>query len=79
MIELTFATGFMLYLCFTLTVVLGFWGYQHYHARKKNIFTHEQELRVCEYCQFAYLEEGLKKVNKCPQCGSFNKNNIYNK
>jgi uncharacterized paraquat-inducible protein A len=77
MIELTSSTAFMLYLLLTLMVVLGLWIQHHYYARQKKIASPEQELRVCEYCHFAYLEEGVKQVNQCPQCGSFNKHNTY--
>jgi uncharacterized paraquat-inducible protein A len=77
MIELTFSTAFMLYLSLTLAVVLGLWIFHHYQVRKKTILSCEQDLFVCEYCHYAYLEEGIKKVNQCPQCGSYNKHNIY--
>lgn len=79
MIELTISTAIMLYLSLTLLIVLGFWGFHHYYARKKKIFSFEQALCQCEYCHYAYLEDSIKKVNQCPQCGLFNKHNLYNK
>lgn len=77
MIELTFTTAFMLYLCWTMAFVLGLWGHQHYYARKKEIISPEHKLCMCEYCHNAYLEDSLKGVNQCPRCGLFNKHNKY--
>ena len=77
MIELTFNTLFMLYLSMTLAVILGIWIYSHYRMRKRTIFTTEHSLFICEYCHFAYLEDSIKKINQCPQCGLFNKHNAY--
>lgn len=77
MIELSANTAVMLYLGLTLGILLGIWGYHHYRSRSKKIFTEEQELLVCEYCHFAYLEDITKSVNQCPQCQSFNKANHY--
>lgn len=77
MIELTFITAFILYLGVTLIVIFGFWGYHHIQARRKKILSCEQDLFICEYCHFAYLEESRIKVNQCPQCGSYNKQNQY--
>lgn len=79
MIELSPNTGFMLYLGVTLIFILGIWGYHHYKNRKKNVLTISQELLVCEYCHFVYLADLGLKVNKCPQCHSFNKSNTYTK
>lgn len=73
MIELTFASAFMLYLCMTLFILFGLWVYHHYRTRRREILPCEQELVVCEYCSFAYLEESSKKVTKCPQCHSYNR------
>ena len=77
MIELTFATAFVLYLGCTLAILLGIWGYSHYQAKRKKILSYEQDLYVCEYCHYAYLEDTLKKINRCPQCNSFNQKNLY--
>ncbi len=79
MIELSFTTAFMLYLGITLTFVLGIWIYSHYRTRRQTIFSCEKALFVCEYCHFAYLEENIKELNRCPQCGLFNKQNHYRK
>ena len=73
MIELTFTTAFMLYLGLTLMFVMGIWIYSHFKSKQKTIFTCEKELFICEFCHYAYLEDQIKKLNKCPQCGLFNK------
>lgn len=79
MIELTFNTLFILYLSITLVGVLGLWIYSHYRTRRRTFFTIEKALFVCEYCHFAYVEESAKRLNRCPQCGLFNKENNYQK
>lgn len=79
MIELTFSTAFMLYLCITMIIVLGVWIYHHYDSKKRRVFSNEEALRICEYCYYAYLEDSVKHVNQCPQCGLFNKQNVYEK
>ncbi len=73
MIELTANTAFMLYLCLTLTIILGLWVHHHYQSRRKKIVTSEHELYLCEYCHFAYLEDDFKKITQCPQCKLFKK------
>lgn len=73
MIALTSTTAAMLYLCLTLSVLLGIWTYNHYQSRRKKIIIVEQELAVCEYCHFAYLIDLSKQVTQCPQCTCFNK------
>lgn len=73
MIELTSSTAAMLYLCMTLSVLLGLWAYQHYRSRRQKIVIIEQKLAVCEYCHFAYLADLSKNVTQCPQCRCFNK------
>ena len=77
MIELSPTTAFMVYLSMTIGVLFGIWVYQHYQTRKKKIISSEKELFVCEFCHFAYLEEGIKPVTQCPQCQSYNKNNTF--
>lgn len=77
MISLSANTAIMLYLGFTLSLLLGLWIYQHYRLRLKKIVILEKTLLVCEYCHFAYLDNQGKKVTHCPQCKSFNKNNQY--
>jgi ribosomal protein L37AE/L43A len=77
MIELTFSTAFTLYLALTLSLLLGFWIRYHYRARRKVVLPSEQELFVCEYCHFVYLEQPTENINQCPQCRSFNKRNAY--
>ncbi len=73
MIEVSPATGVMLYLGITLIFILSLWGLNHYHKRKKYVKLEAQRLLVCEYCHFAYLEDWGKTVTQCPQCSSFNK------
>lgn len=77
MIELTPITALMLYLAFTLFTLLGIWAWHHLKSRKNKVIIVKQELLVCEYCHFAYMEQIGKDVTTCPQCGSFNKNNRY--
>ena len=79
MIELTFNTIFILYLSLTIAAVLGIWFYSHCRMRRRTFFTTEKALFICEYCHFAYLEDSIKQLNRCPQCGLFNKQNGYQK
>ena len=72
MIEISPAAACTLYLGLTLFFVLSLWGYQHYRGRKKKLISVAQELFICEYCHFAYLDELQKKVTQCPQCRSYN-------
>ena len=74
MFELTTTTALMLYLIATLAPLLCLWGYQHFRRRQHKIVTEQNDLRVCEFCQFAYLGEKGTALSKCPQCLSFNKN-----
>lgn len=73
MIELSPNTALMLYLGFTLAVLFGIWVASHYRRRKRNFLPLEKELVVCEFCLFAYIDEGAKKVTRCPRCESFNR------
>ncbi|KAF3362867.1 hypothetical protein PHSC3_000609 [Chlamydiales bacterium STE3] len=77
MFEVTATHAAIFYLGSTLLVIFGFWIYQHLLSRKKAILSNPEELFVCEYCHFAYLNAANKKVNRCPQCKSFNKDNRY--
>lgn len=77
MIVLTYSTAFMLYLSLSLIVVFGFWCFNHYQTKKKVIISNEQGLYLCEYCHHTYLEDTLRKVNTCPQCGLLNRQNSY--
>lgn len=77
MIELTFNTLFILYLGLTIAVVLGIWIVSHYRIRRRTFFSTEKALFICEYCLFAYIEDGVKHLNRCPQCGLYNKENTY--
>lgn len=77
MIELTFNTLFILYLSLCVAAILGIWIYSHYRMRNRTFFPVEKSLFVCEYCRFAYVEKSIKKLNRCPQCGLFNKENAF--
>ena len=76
MIELSFATAFMLYLLVTIGTLLTIWVIHHYKSRDKKVIIDDKSLTVCEYCHYAYLEERGKKLSKCPQCHSFNHINV---
>jgi len=77
MIVLSTTTALMLYLSFTLGLLLALFAYQHFALRSKKIIVSEDELLCCEYCHFAYLADCTKQVTKCPQCNSFNKDNRF--
>lgn len=77
MIELTYNTLLMLYLSATLTLILGVWIYSHYRTRRRVFFSTEKTLCMCEYCHYAYVEDSAQELNRCPQCGLFNKHNAY--
>lgn len=77
MIELTYNTLLILYLSLTLSFVLGTWIYSHYRTRKRTFFPPEKSLCICEYCHFAYVEESANPLNRCPQCGLFNRQNTF--
>lgn len=72
MIELAPTTALMLYLGFTLICLLAASVYNHCKSRHKQILPSEKDLHVCEFCHFAYLEEGAKPITRCPRCQSFN-------
>lgn len=72
MIEISETTAFMLYLCLSLGPVLAIWAYHHYSRRHKKINHSAQQLFVCEYCHYCYLESISQRVTRCPQCQSFN-------
>lgn len=73
MIEISYQAAFTLYLCMTVAVVLGFWIARHFSTKNRKLVVEEKELKTCEYCHFAYLDERGKEVTRCPQCRSFNK------
>jgi len=73
MIELSPNTALMLYLGITLLCLLGVWTFQRYPQRKNFTLSSEKKLCVCEFCHFAYLADGEKKITRCPQCQSYNK------
>lgn len=72
MIELSQTTALMLYLGMTLAFILGVWIYSHYGSRKRCFMPLEKELITCEFCLFAYLDTGGKKITRCPRCESYN-------
>lgn len=77
MIDLHPNTALMLYLSFTLAILLGLWTWHHVKSRKKKISLNEQDLFVCEFCHFVYLGSASNKITKCPQCLSFNEKNKF--
>lgn len=77
MFEITITTLLMAYLGLTLLSVLSVWTYTYLRAQKRAMIQNEQLLYQCEFCLHAYLEQGAKKVNRCPQCGLMNKSNVY--
>lgn len=77
MIHLTFANAFLLYLIFTTVIILTIWLYSHYRQRNKTYLPLEQELFICEFCHFAYVDQSAKKLNRCPQCQLINEKNRY--
>lgn len=79
MFEVTAAHAVIIYLALTLAAIFGAWIYHHLLSRKKTILINKEELFVCEYCHFAYLYLIVKKINQCPQCRSYNKDNRYQK
>lgn len=72
MIELSQATALLLYFGVTLLSIMGVWLASHYRSRKRNFMPLEKELVVCEFCLFAYLDIGSKKITRCPRCESYN-------
>jgi len=79
MIEVTAAHAVIIYLGLTLLIIFGAWIYHHMLSRKKTILSNHEALFVCEYCHFAYLNRIAQKINQCPQCQSYNKDNRYEK
>lgn len=73
MIEISSSTAAVLYLGATLCAILGIWIYNHYTGKKKARPPLAQELTVCEFCHFAYLDSSDKGVTRCPRCNSFNR------
>lgn len=77
MIEVTAATAFLLYLAMSLAVLFILWSYRHFRECKKTIISPSEELFLCEYCHFLYMEKSNRSITRCPECHSFNKNNRY--
>lgn len=73
MIELSTNTALMLYLGITLITLMVIWASRHFRSRRQKPLATDQQLLVCEFCHFAYLDDMGKSITKCPQCGSFNK------
>jgi len=77
MIELSASTAFMLYLAFTLTILMVLGVTSYLRSRKKLILPAATILCICEYCHHTYVADSTKKVSQCPQCQSFNQENPY--
>lgn len=73
MIAVSPHTLVLIYLSLTLIGILGLWIKQHYKSRHKKIVITEKALFVCEFCHYAYMEVGSKKITQCPQCNCYNK------
>jgi len=71
-IEISPNTAVLLYLGLCLFIILAIWGWQHFSKRNKKLNLTEKKLVICEFCHYAYLDMGIKKVTKCPQCQSYN-------
>lgn len=72
MIEISSNTAIMIYLGVSIFSILAVWGWHHWSGKKKKIQLGEKKLVLCEFCHFAYLDNGIKKVTRCPQCQSYN-------
>lgn len=77
MIELSASVAFMLYLGMTLLILLGLWLKHHWKEKRKLGRVHKFLLLSCEFCHCIYLDDSSKSVTRCPQCHSYNKNNVY--
>lgn len=73
MIELTTNAALIIYLGLTLAVILTLWLVNHFKSKKRYSIDTRQQLYLCEYCCFVYLELDNQTVTTCPQCQSFNK------
>ena len=63
----------MLYLAFTLITLMVLGVVSYLSSRKKLHLPPATSLCICEYCHHTYVADSAKKVSKCPQCQSFNK------
>lgn len=77
MVEITAANALILYLGITLAILFGLWIFQHYASSKRTILSTPEELFLCEYCHFVYLEKAALKLTRCPGCRSLNEGNRY--
>jgi uncharacterized paraquat-inducible protein A len=77
MIKLSAQAAAMIYLLLTLGSLFALWLFQHFKGSRKKILPDREALYKCEYCHTAYTSDPLKKVNKCPECHSFNKENLF--
>lgn len=77
MIEVSVTTALLFYLGILLFFIFGVWLKSHLSSRGKKEVPPSTELAICEYCQFAYLANRLREVNKCPSCSLLNKKNWY--
>lgn len=76
MISVTPATACLLYLAIALLALLGAWLTDRWRSRNYQASILARQRYVCEFCQYSYLEDPQHHVNKCPQCGSLNREEI---
>lgn len=77
MIELSPHALLMVYLTITSMGILGLWLWHHFKIKQAPRLDQQEELHLCEYCQFLYMALSDKKVNSCPRCQQYNKNNRF--
>ena len=77
MIHLSCASAAVLYLSLTVGMIFVLWFSYHFQRKRRTIFSHREELYVCEYCHCLYLEDPAKPNTQCPECKSYNKGNHY--
>lgn len=73
MIELTWATAFLLYLLAALFSLFALWLKAHFDQKKRKIVLSRQLITVCEFCQNPYISLNGESLTRCPLCKSINK------
>lgn len=73
MIEITWATAFLLYLTFLLCILFTLWIFSHLAHKRKKLTLSRQEIIICEYCHNTYIADRDRDLSRCPACNSLNK------